>query len=273
MSVCAVMLVRDEVDIIETTIRHLLAQVDYVMVADNMSQDGTTEILRELETEHDDQLEVFRDEEVAYYQAVKTTNMAHQATARGFDWVLPCDADEIWYANGRRVSELLDGVAPDIVVVEARLFNHIPSAQDPPQWETVVTSDNVMRKREVGPIARIGWRQREHQQLPKVAARCRPDLQILAGNHGARTSGTGRHGDGLIIRHFSWRTADQYLRKIRNGVEAYAATNLDEETGLHWRMWADRSDDDIREHFRTWFWSADPESDHTLIYDPAPVSR
>lgn len=45
--VCAVMLVKDESDIIETTIRHLLWHVDEVIVADNMSTDGTYDILHE----------------------------------------------------------------------------------------------------------------------------------------------------------------------------------------------------------------------------------
>ena len=34
---------------------------------------------------------------------------------------------------------------------------------------------------------------------------------------------------GLVIRHFSWRSEEQYLRKIRNGQAAYAAT----KAGVH----------------------------------------
>ena len=48
MITAAVTMVRDEADIIETTVRHMLTQVDVVIVADNRSVDGTREILDSL---------------------------------------------------------------------------------------------------------------------------------------------------------------------------------------------------------------------------------
>jgi hypothetical protein len=94
---------------------------------------------------------------------------------------------------------------------------------------------------------------------------------IEAGNHGATTSGTALRSGGLSVRHFSWRTPEQYVRKIRTGAEAYRATNLPAHTGAHWRTWDDATDDQLAEHFRTWFWSPDPRADSSLIYDPAPL--
>jgi hypothetical protein len=78
-----------------------------------------------------------------------------------------------------------------------------------------------------------------------------------------------RHGDTL--RHFSFRTEDQYVRKIRNGEKAYAATTLPETTGAHWRMWRDLPDEAIRDHFRQWFFCENPHADQTMIKDPAPL--
>lgn len=258
MTVAAVMLVKDEADIIEAVVRHLATQVDEVIVADNLSTDGTQALLAELAGELPN-VSWQLDREVGYYQSRKTTALALDAYGRGHRWVIPCDADEVWYAPDMRpLREFLGGVAPDIQIVSADLYNHLPSALDDPEI--------------LNPVARIGWRQRAHGALPKVACRLRPDLVIHAGNHSASTSGTALAVPGLVIRHFSWRSREQYLHKIRVGEAAYAATDLPENIGAHWRMWQAANDDAILEHFDTWFRSADPHADSTLIYDPAPVS-
>jgi hypothetical protein len=172
---------------------------------------------------------------------------------------VPVDADEFWYANdGRTIASLLGGLAPDVQFVRAPLFNHIPASTDRSEKDVP------------NPFRRIGWRQREHAVLGKIACRLRPDLIIHAGNHGASTAGTGLSSSGLTVRHFSWRSADQYVKKIRNGERAYALTDLPVDTGAHWRMWNGQPDDALRGHFDTWFWSSDPYADDTLIFDPAP---
>lgn len=253
MSVAAVMLVRDEADIIEYTIRHLLGHVDQVIVADNLSADGTREILEGLP------VEIVNDNDPGYWQSRKTTELAMKALEGGHQWVVPCDADEVWYVGGevaRPLRDYLCGVGPDTQIVKADLFNHIPTSKDP-------ESDN--------PLVRIGWRKREHSPLPKVCCRLHPSLVIHAGNHGASYQGVGMAATGLVIRHFSWRSPEQYLHKIRVGEAAYAHTDLPETTGQHWRMFTESADDVVLEHFRRWFYSRQPQRDDTLIYDPAPL--
>lgn len=253
MSTAVVMLVKDEFDIIAHNLWHLLDQVDQVYVSDNVSTDGTAEMLDELASVTPE-LVVSRDPVVGYWQSSKTTKLALAALEAGHRWVIPVDADEYWYApDGRTLGAFLDGVVPDVQVIKAVLFNHLPTPDDPA---------------EDSPFARIGWRQREHQELGKVACRLRHDLVILPGNHDATTSGTGTRGGGLVIRHYSWRSAEQYVKKIRNGQEAYARTNLPEDLGGHWRMWEGRTDEDIAAHFYEFFQSEHPEQDETLIYDP-----
>ena len=257
MSVCAVMLVKDELDIIAGVVRHLLSEVDQVIVSDNASSDGTRERLGELQARHD-RLLVLDDLETAYYQARKTTELALRAAREGHEWVIPCDADEWWFApDGRRLADFLAGVPPDTVRVRAPLYNHIPTGQD----RTAIAD----------PLARIGWRFREHQplQFGKIACRLIPGLEIEMGNHGATIpGGLGHELVDLEIRHFSWRSPTQYIRKIRNGAKAYAATDLHEGYGAHWRGFGDAPDAAIAEHFSRWFYVGDPESRDDLIYDP-----
>lgn len=295
MSVAAVMLVKDEADVIGFTVDWLLSQVDHVYVMDNKSTDGTHDIVSAYGPAR---VTVIYDPTVGYWQSRKTTALAMRALKDGYDWVVPCDADEWWYSpDGRTIGQLLGGLAPDVQFVKADLYNHLPSATDKVAWcadcgtdgEIVLPSPPngkpILRVEggmaviacprcggdvEPNPFRRIGWRQREHGVLGKVACRLRPDLIIHAGNHGAETGGTGLTSSGLVVRHFSWRSPEQYVRKIRNGEAAYAQTTLPESTGAHWRMWDGKPDEALVDHFRTWFWSPDPHKDATLIYDPAP---
>ena len=248
-------MVRDEADIIEESLRHLAANVDEVLVWDNGSTDGTADILEELLPELGGVLT--NDPEVAYWQSRKMTAAAQLARARGHEWVVPCDADELWYApEADTVGEHLTRVGRDVQIVRATLYDYMPPP-DLDGWH---------------PFVAITYRRREPGVYPKVACRTHPDLVIDAGNHGARY-GVRRamKVDGLVIRHFTWRTREQYLRKIRNGLEAYGATDLPEHTGAHWRMWEGASDEEIMEHFDTWFTAVDPEADPALVRDPAVV--
>lgn len=255
MSVAAVMLVKDEADVIVSTIVHLLHHVDHVLIADNGSTDGTRDLLADLK---DGTVTVTDDREPGYYQSAKTTALAMVALEAGHQWVVPCDADECWYApDGRMLRDWFAGVAPDVMVVTSQLYNHVPTEDD--------------RRKTLDPLRRITWRQREPQTLGKVAARLRPDLSIEMGNHGARTTGTGLTVPGLHLRHFPWRSPEQYLRKIRNGSAAYAASNLPATFGVHWRMFDGKPDEAVLDHYEQWFHSSDPGRDDTLVHDPAPV--
>lgn len=248
------MIVKDEADVVGFTIEHLLGQVDHVYVADNLSTDGTWELLHTLPA---DCISISRDEEVGYWQSRKTTDLAMRALEEGHEWVVPCDADEWWVSqDGRTVKQTLEGLSPDVMVVTAPIYHYLPTSDD--------GSDG-------SPFERIGWRLREHAVLPKVACRLRPELTILAGNHGANYDDQPfLISGGLIVRHYSWRSAEQYVRKIRNGAQAYAATDLEAHTGSHWRVFpTDITDVALATHFRKHFWRRGPSDYPDLVYDPA----
>lgn len=252
MSVAAVMMVRDEADIVGHTIRHLLTQVDHVYVADNRSTDGTSDIVRSF---GEDSVSVTRDDEVAYNQSEKTTRLAMWAMTEGHTWVIPVDADEVWLApNGDTLRTFLLAQARDVQLVGAALYDHHPTGMDD-------VHDPV-------PQLRLGWRRKHAGALPKVAARLHGRLTIHPGNHGADYgSRQVLQIDGLTLRHFTWRDSDQYVRKIRNGLEAYADVAR-QDIGVHWRMHDGATDAQIREHFQDWFWVQDPDRDPELVFDP-----
>lgn len=268
--VTAVSMMRDEADIVEATLRHMAGQVDEIIVADNGSRDGTRDILSALE--RDLPLTVIDDPERAYLQSAKMTLLAHLAGGRGADWVVPFDADEIWYCNGVTVKERLEDIGVGMMVGEAELFDHVATGVDPDEPD---------------PVKRIRFRRRQPLKLPKVACRYRPSLVIEQGNHGARYDGVIPAALPLLtVRHFPYRSTEQFLRKVRNGAEAYRAAGdkLPPDAGAHWRQWGQiletHGEEACADIFRRWFWRADPrqglrigdEVQPPLIFDPAPGS-
>lgn len=265
MSTAAVMLVKDEADVIEATVRHLLTQVDHVIVSDNGSTDGTRDILAALPVELRD------DPTLGYYQAAKTSALARDALEQGHEWVVPCDADEIWHSAFGRIADVLAAhVGVDIVTAE--MYDHVPTAADDPE--------------QLDPTVRIGWRRGTRGALPKVACRLVPGLRIKMGNHNARYSYVPVvHEWGVTIRHFPYRSPEQFVRKAVNGAAAYAAApDIPEAFGGHWRgygkMIEQHGEQAGHDWFHTWFWSDDPprppagcrtDDEENLFYDPAPI--
>jgi len=272
--VVAVCMARDEEDVIRSTVAHMLDEVDAVIVADNLSTDGTRAILDELAAGAGGRLLVVEDNDPAYRQSQKMTALALRARLDlGAEWVVPFDADEWWYSPFGRIADVLAEVAPQWLITPAPLFDHVSTALDPA---------------EIDPIARLGWRRHEPNPLPKVAARWRADLVIEQGNHGAHYAGRGTMFDELlVVRHFPYRSPEQVIRKVRNGAAAYAAAgdSLPMSFGAHWRQWGQILDDlgeqAIEELYHTWYWRAEPraqletpdgEIQPALIFDPAPGS-
>jgi len=270
----AVAMVRDEEDVIESTVAHMLAEVDAVLVADNLSTDSTREKLELLAAGAEGRLVVVDDLEPGYHQSEKMTALAHRARIElAAEWVVPFDADEWWYSPFGRIADVLADVAPQWLVVPAPLFDHVATGEDDPH--------------ELDPVRRLRWRRRNRNPLPKVAARFRSDLVIAQGNHDAIFRGRGTYFDELlVVRHFPYRSVEQLVRKVRNGAAAYRAAgdSLPEAFGAHWRQWGDlldaQGEEAIAELFRKWYYRANPlrpitiedELQPPLLLDPAPGS-
>ena len=214
-SVWAVMLVRDEQDIVLTTIEHLLRQgLAGILVADHGSTDGTWELLRDAAL-RDPRVHVLRDAEPGFYQGAKTSYLARQAWRAGADWVVPVDADEHWYAPGCDLATFFAAQGSD--VVWADMHEVFPCSAD----ETLHPDATVQVERDHGAVA-------------KVAFRARPWTWVGEGNHTIR----GHSGDrtaSLRILHYQYRSLAQFRAKNRRGVDGLSrTTGLSADVGSHW---------------------------------------
>ena len=273
MTSVAVTMVRDEADIIASTVGQMLRQVDAVLVADNLSSDATRHIVEGLQLEHPGRVALVDDYEPAYRQSEKMSYLAECAhDLYDADWIVPFDADEWWYTpHAPTIGEALADVPARWHVVPAALYDHVATALDPDDGD---------------PTRRLGWRRVHPVPLPKVAVRWRPGLVIEQGNHGAHYADMQpAHFDTiLVVRHFPYRSAAQLVRKVANGAAAYRAAGDSQpaHNGAHWRQWGDLLDahgeQAIADLFHTWYWRHDPSAELVigdevqppLIFDPAP---
>ena len=256
------MMVKDEADIIGPVLSHWLAQdIDYLLVSDNLSTDGTSEILGASFLAAP-RLKVVRDPVVAYYQSQKMTGLAHMMGEIGCDWIIPADADELWFVEGSTVGSYLRTVSRETKILQVDLWNHYPT-----KWD-----DSTI----LNPFLRIQHRHMDLGKLPKVCFRYAPDCRIMQGNHDVRfeTANGAPIKSPLAIRHFPYRSEQQFIRKCRNGAEAYRqAKDVPEYEGAHWRQYGrileNQGEAGLSYFFYDWFYFQESRRGE-LVLDPAP---
>lgn len=257
MNLWAVTMVKDEIDILEHTLTHLATEgVDTILVADNMSTDGTWDLISSLDVGCE--LRCNRDPDPAYYQSRKMTLLARQAFTGGADWVIPFDADELWYSRAGTLRHAIQRRHSANVIL-ATLYNYFPTSADD---ET-----------EPNPFLRIRSRSPEPSELHKVVVR-RGAVAIAQGNHDADGPAPFIKANSTIeVAHFPWRGWKRFKRKIENGYAAYQATDLPEHIGTHWRQYGrlleQHGETALRDAYETWF--VDPEAELEVV--PAPWQR
>lgn len=243
---------RDAEDIIGYIVEHMISEVDHVIVADNLSTDGTRAILQKF----GNKITLLEDNDPAYRQSEKMTYLANVAKKLGAEWVVPFDADEWWFSEQGRLADVIRD--NNFCINAAPLTDHVPTAVD---------SDDP------NPMKRLAYRRAEPSPLHKVAVRCMPDLVIEMGNHNATYKiHRPTYGFNLLqIRHYPYRTPEQFVDKAVTGAAGLALTDLPYHQGEHWRKYAEIAEnsgvDALKAVFTEWFWSSEPERDG-LIFDP-----
>jgi hypothetical protein len=178
--------VRNEADVIESVLRHTLAEgIDKIWVADHLSTDGTWDILQGLVLEGLP-LVLSQDDNPTWYQAERMNYLSDLAYELGADWTLPFDGDEFFYApSGRTIAEELATVPPGVRKLYCRCWRH---------------TDRLHRVIE--------------PQREKVAYRSLRDAGLVWGQHDVNLPG-GTWGV-LALRHWQYRSWEQFYAKVRS---------------------------------------------------------
>jgi hypothetical protein len=208
VTIVMTLLVRDELDIIEQHLAfHLAAGVDFVIVTDHASTDGTGDLLARHEREGS--LRVIRETDESFKQREWVTRMARLAVAEhGADWVINSDADEFWWPRGGSLADVLDSIPRRYGIVQSFVRHFVPVPDDGRPFEERMT----LRLAPHAPIndPRSPWR-----PFRKVVHRGHPGARVVEGSHSV--TGTDlvpmRGWYPLEVLHFPIRTPRQLERK------------------------------------------------------------
>lgn len=238
------LLVRDEVDIIATTIAfHLACGVDRMIVTDNGSVDGTLDILRDFE--RDGAITLIREPGRDFAQDAWVTRMALMARDRfGADWIINGDADEFWLAPGLDLRSALP-TDPAVTGLRCHVREMIAGYDDDetgPWWERLdarIANPGRARLPE-NPI---------EQPLPDVfyylpsvfkeIPRARGLVRVGMGNHTTEHDEPPNIETGRIrLYHYPVRSRAHFARMIENERSRAAGPRApDDMTSWHKRRW------------------------------------
>jgi hypothetical protein len=229
--VFVVMMVKDEIDIIGYNIEYLQTQdIDHFYIADNLSTDGTKELLKEHSKKYDN-ITLIDDNEFGYYQSDKMNLWCNTCFKMGANIIIPIDADEIWYSidETKTLGNVLKESEHDIFVANA--IDYIPTNNDP-------IDDN--------PIVSMCYRKKNSNSFSSVAFRKYPGFFLEMGNHNVVNHPGSRIENLIGIRHYQYRSFSQFEKKVKNGKRVYECTSIPDYIGSHWRNLGNMTEDQMR---------------------------
>jgi len=210
MKLVMTLLVRNEADILATNIEyHLRRGVDFFIATDNLSEDGTRDILEHYRQRN--LLHLILETNDNYSQSTWVTRMARMAAVDFHaDWVINSDADEFWWPEEvNDLGDLLARIPPDVHAVHVERHDFVPR----PNADNQIFTE-VMTVRE-----QQSTNARKVRLLPKMCHRGYSDIEVAMGNHRAARAGGPMHigRAPLSILHFPLRSYEQFRRKIVTG--------------------------------------------------------
>ncbi|MBF2053183.1 MAG: glycosyltransferase family 2 protein [Candidatus Sericytochromatia bacterium] len=214
MKLVMTLLVKDEADLIATQIRYHQAQgVDHFLVLDHDSQDQTAGLLQPFVSAG--LVTLFRHTGRAFYQGAWMTELARRAYLHfQADWVINNDADEFWWSDAGSLKSVLASVPPAYRLVRVARHNFVSRRPfQHPFWQHLTYRQTQTRNFMGKPLS------------DKVCHRGEADIVVHAGSHSVLPLAASDIWpvQPLEIFHFPARTYAQFVSKVRNSGEGWAA--------------------------------------------------
>ena len=216
--IAMLLLVRDEVDIIESNINfHRHFGIERFVVTDNGSTDGTRDILAQFERQLPNFI-VIDDPGSTYMQSEIVTRMIKVAKQKFHPrWIISADADEFWYPVSGHYDTELDGRKN---ILKCYWHNYLPR------------SGMVWQR--FDDIGDTPW---YHGRMSKVFCLARGLHGMYNGNHNSRSiPRIVASSDNIRIYHYPLRSYEQFERKIVRGYRSMAnLPDIPPSLNWHWR--------------------------------------
>lgn len=258
--VFAITCIRNEAEIIEYTIRQMFYEgVDGMLVnLSGKSDDGTKEIAKRLAKEFSITILLDDEKHFFYRQDEITTRLANATHELGASWIVPFDADEMFYStHPMNLAEQLRECPYNVLAL--RMKNYFATSQDNPKDQN--------------PLTRLQWHKKEWNPLNKICVRWDKSMMFAVGNHHVSVDGKWLPETLLTsaeIGHFQNRSADGIVRKIRRE-QVQADVPNDKGIGFHRKEHA-MSDDELKAWWKRDYYFDDPVN-QGMVHEPAPYLR
>lgn len=220
-------MIRDEIDIIEYWLHHVVGLFDEIHIIDHRSVDGTREKLIKFTSYHQS-LRVYLYNQPEYYQAELINYLvSHCATPfESDDWCFFLDADEfLVFPNQTALNALL---CSGLNAIRFPWRNLVPLVDEPDARPFDKTLLQSPRKKLLSKVAFAPQRYSEQRIL------------VDQGAHNLVHEGSPidvpQCPAEFWLAHYPIRCSKQFTRKLDNGCKAYAAINSAEinDQGWHW---------------------------------------
>ena len=226
----AVVMVKNEGDIIEAFSSHLMALFDNIIFVDHQSNDGTRQFLDALESS-EKKVSVFELKEQSYIQALLMNHVLRtNETVSESDWVFILDCDEFLPFNDK--SDFSNYLASKLE--EQILFFPWKNIIPVPYWEDVVeisANQDYLMPDEYSVYGKVAFRTSVLED---------ENVWLAQGNHTLLNHKDGvalpAHFTDMPLYHIPVRSKKQFTLKLNQGVSSYKALGQDRDKleGSHW---------------------------------------